>query len=128
MSPRRHHLNRLDGLGAGRELGRPGRVVVDPQDVRNNVRILLRGKAARRCLRHHGGDHLVEIAEPELPTFFIRGATCIKSLEEIRQFLNEHNLHFGMKIEEGEDGELFLVDERSREGAAAEQSADATLE
>ena len=52
----------------------------------------------------------------------------IKSLEEIRQFLNEHNLHFGMKIEEGEDGELFLVDERSREGAAAEQSADATLE
>lgn len=52
----------------------------------------------------------------------------IKSLEEIRQFLNEHNLHFGMKIEEGEDGELFLVDERSREGAAAEQSADAMLE
>ena len=31
----------------------------------------------------------------------------IKSLEEIRQFLNEHNLHFGMKLEEGEDGELF---------------------
>lgn len=27
--------------------------------------------------------HLVEIAEPELPTFFIRGASCIKSLEEI---------------------------------------------
>ncbi len=52
----------------------------------------------------------------------------IKSLEEIRQFLNEHNLHFGMKIEEGEDGELFLIDERSRESAAAEQSADATLE
>ncbi|HEY0673511.1 MAG TPA: DNA-directed RNA polymerase subunit alpha [Longimicrobiales bacterium] len=51
----------------------------------------------------------------------------IKSLEEIRQFLNEHNLHFGMKIEEGEDGELFLIDDRSREGAAAEQSADATF-
>jgi DNA-directed RNA polymerase subunit alpha len=50
----------------------------------------------------------------------------IKSLEEIRQFLNEHNLHFGMKIEEGEDGELFLIDDRSREGAAAEYSADAT--
>jgi DNA-directed RNA polymerase subunit alpha len=50
----------------------------------------------------------------------------IKSLEEIRQFLNEHNLHFGMKIEEGEDGELFLIDDRSREGAAAELSADAT--
>ena len=27
--------------------------------------------------------HLVEIAEPELPTFFIRGASCIHSLEEI---------------------------------------------
>jgi DNA-directed RNA polymerase subunit alpha len=52
----------------------------------------------------------------------------IKSLEEIRQFLNEHNLHFGMKIEEGEDGELFLIDERSREGAAAEFGADITRE
>jgi DNA-directed RNA polymerase subunit alpha len=52
----------------------------------------------------------------------------IKSLEEIRQFLNEHNLHFGMKIEEGEDGELFLIDDRSREGAAAELSADAARE
>ena len=27
--------------------------------------------------------HLVEMAEPQLPTFFIRGASCIKSLEEI---------------------------------------------
>jgi 4-hydroxy-3-methylbut-2-enyl diphosphate reductase len=27
--------------------------------------------------------HLVEIAEPELPTFFIRGASCITSFEEI---------------------------------------------
>ncbi|MCU0750815.1 MAG: 4-hydroxy-3-methylbut-2-enyl diphosphate reductase [Akkermansiaceae bacterium] len=27
--------------------------------------------------------HLVEMAEPELPTFFIRGASCIRSLEEI---------------------------------------------
>lgn len=52
----------------------------------------------------------------------------IKSLEEIRQFLNEHNLHFGMKIEEGEDGELFLIDDRSREGATAELSADAARE
>lgn len=33
----------------------------------------------------------------------------IKSLEEIRQFLSEHDMHFGMKLEEGEDGELFLV-------------------
>jgi DNA-directed RNA polymerase subunit alpha len=35
----------------------------------------------------------------------------IKSLEEIRQFLNEHNLHFGMKLEAGEDGELYLVEQ-----------------
>lgn len=27
--------------------------------------------------------HLVEMAEPKVPTFFIRGASCIKSLEEI---------------------------------------------
>ena len=53
----------------------------------------------------------------------------IKSLEEIRQFLNEHNLHFGMKLEEGEDGELFLIDERStREQSAAEAGADAAGE
>jgi DNA-directed RNA polymerase subunit alpha len=43
----------------------------------------------------------------------------IKSLEEIRQFLNEHNLHFGMKLEEGEAGELFLVGEGPGEGAEA---------
>lgn len=30
--------------------------------------------------------HLVEIAEPEVPTFFIRGASCIRSLEEIVHF------------------------------------------
>ena len=48
----------------------------------------------------------------------------IKSLEEIRQFLNEHNLHFGMKLEEGEDGELFLVDDRSREMPPAEAAVD----
>lgn len=33
----------------------------------------------------------------------------IKSLEEIRQFLGEHEMHFGMKLEDGEDGEIFLV-------------------
>jgi DNA-directed RNA polymerase subunit alpha len=43
----------------------------------------------------------------------------IKSLEEIRQFLNEHNLHFGMKLEEGEGGDLFLV-EQGRGSDAAE--------
>ncbi|HSH46387.1 MAG TPA: DNA-directed RNA polymerase subunit alpha [Longimicrobiales bacterium] len=41
----------------------------------------------------------------------------VKSLEEIRQFLAEHNLHFGMRLERGEDEELYLVD-----GAAAEES------
>ncbi|MGQ0561403.1 MAG: DNA-directed RNA polymerase subunit alpha C-terminal domain-containing protein, partial [Gemmatimonadota bacterium] len=53
----------------------------------------------------------------------------IKSLEEIRQFLNEHNLHFGMKLEEGEDGELFLIDERTtRTEPVAEASAESARE
>ncbi len=34
--------------------------------------------------------HLVEIAEPELPTFFIRGASCITSLEEIVHYDLHH--------------------------------------
>ncbi|MGH7448861.1 MAG: DNA-directed RNA polymerase subunit alpha [Longimicrobiales bacterium] len=34
----------------------------------------------------------------------------VKSLEEIRQFLNEHNLHFGMKLENAEDGDLYLIE------------------
>lgn len=34
--------------------------------------------------------HLVEIAEPEVPTFFIRGADCIKSLEEIIHYDLHH--------------------------------------
>lgn len=45
----------------------------------------------------------------------------IKSLEEIRQFLNEHNLHFGMQLERGEDGEMFLVENGASE---AEVPAD----
>lgn len=45
----------------------------------------------------------------------------IKSLEEIRQFLKDQSLHFGMKLEEGEDGELYLLDQvHSPESAAAE--------
>jgi DNA-directed RNA polymerase subunit alpha len=44
----------------------------------------------------------------------------IKSLEEIRQFLNEHNLHFGMKLEKGEDGDLYLIE--------GEQAAEASAE
>ncbi len=42
----------------------------------------------------------------------------IKSLEEIRQFLNEQNLQFGMKLEEGEDGEMYLVDQELPETAS----------
>ena len=34
--------------------------------------------------------HLVEIAEPELPTFFIRDATCIRSLEKIVHYDLHH--------------------------------------
>jgi hypothetical protein len=51
----------------------------------------------------------------------------VKSLEEIRQFLAEHNLHFGMQLESGEDGELYLVDEAAvpegAESAVAEEEA-----
>jgi DNA-directed RNA polymerase subunit alpha len=48
----------------------------------------------------------------------------VKSLEEIRQFLAEHNLHFGMKLEEGDSGELYLVDESPDEAAeVAEEEA-----
>ena len=45
----------------------------------------------------------------------------IKSLEEIRQFLNEHSLHFGMQLERGDDGEMFLVENGTSE---AEVPAD----
>jgi DNA-directed RNA polymerase alpha subunit len=44
----------------------------------------------------------------------------IKSLEEIRQFLNEHNLHFGMKLEQGEDGDLYLIEGERAADAGAE--------
>ena len=33
-----------------------------------------------------------------------------KSLKEISDFLNEHDLRFGMKLEEGEDGRLFFME------------------
>jgi DNA-directed RNA polymerase subunit alpha len=49
----------------------------------------------------------------------------IKSLEEIRQFLNEHNLHFGMKLEDGEGGEIYLVEQKgSGEGAEVALEAE----
>lgn len=46
-----------------------------------------------------------------------------KSLEEIRQFLEEHELEFGLQLEQGEDGELYRVDgaEAPAEVAGAEE-------
>jgi DNA-directed RNA polymerase subunit alpha len=40
-----------------------------------------------------------------------------KSLTEITAFLDEHELHFGMKLKFGEDGQLFMVDENAGEPA-----------
>jgi DNA-directed RNA polymerase subunit alpha len=47
----------------------------------------------------------------------------VKSLEEIRQFLAEHDLHFGMQLETSEDGELYLVEDGGDPGepVAAEE-------
>lgn len=39
-----------------------------------------------------------------------------KSLREIVEFLGEHGLRFGMKLEEGEDGNFFLLDDESDSG------------
>ena len=47
----------------------------------------------------------------------------IKSLEEIRQFLHEHDLHFGMQLEEGEGGEMFVVSEADAGEAQATNGA-----
>ncbi len=38
-----------------------------------------------------------------------------KSLKEISDFLQEHDLRFGMKLEEGEDGQLFFVEGETAE-------------
>ncbi len=48
----------------------------------------------------------------------------VKSLEEIRQFLSQHELHFGIQLEENEDGELFMVDNGPGQPAAMTESAD----
>jgi DNA-directed RNA polymerase subunit alpha len=48
----------------------------------------------------------------------------VKSLEEIRQFLSEHSLHFGMRLESGEDGELYLVDEGDAPAGAGSAVAE----
>lgn len=45
-----------------------------------------------------------------------------KSLKEIADFLEEHKLRFGMQLEEGEDGQLYFVEEgSSTETAGAEE-------
>lgn len=44
-----------------------------------------------------------------------------KSLKEIEDFLEEHGLRFGMKLEDGEDGRIFLVEE---EPEAAETESE----
>jgi hypothetical protein len=44
-----------------------------------------------------------------------------KSLQEIEDFLAEHNLRFGMQVTRGSDGQLFFVD---GEEAGASSSED----
>ena len=39
-----------------------------------------------------------------------------KSLMEIHEFLDEHGLRFGMKMQRGEDGQLFHVEEGTPAG------------
>ena len=44
-----------------------------------------------------------------------------KSLKEILDFLDEQGLHFGMSLRQGDDGQLFLVDEDPVEPAEANE-------
>jgi DNA-directed RNA polymerase subunit alpha len=44
-----------------------------------------------------------------------------KSLKEISDFLEEHGLRFGMRLEEGEDGRLFFVEEEAETAEAGEE-------
>jgi len=44
-----------------------------------------------------------------------------KSLKEISDFLDEHGLHFGIGLRQGDDGQLFLVDEDPAEPAEANE-------
>ena len=47
-----------------------------------------------------------------------------KSLQEIQDFLAEHNLRFGMQLKEGDDGRLFFVDGESAATPAGEGEAE----
>ena len=44
-----------------------------------------------------------------------------KSLKEISDFLEEHGLHFGMQLEQGEDGRLFFVEDEAEAAASGEE-------
>jgi len=44
-----------------------------------------------------------------------------KSLKEISDFLEEHSLRFGMRLEEGEDGRLFFVTDEAEAAAGGEE-------
>jgi DNA-directed RNA polymerase subunit alpha len=44
-----------------------------------------------------------------------------KSLKEIADFLEEHGLRFGMQLEEGDDGQLFFVEEELAEAAGGSE-------
>ena len=44
-----------------------------------------------------------------------------KSLKEISDFLEEHGLRFGMRLEEGDDGRLFFVEEEAETAEAGEE-------
>ena len=46
-----------------------------------------------------------------------------KSLEEIRQFLQDRDLRFGLELEEGEAGELYVVETSGNSDEAAEAAA-----
>ncbi len=47
-----------------------------------------------------------------------------KSLKEISDFLDEHGLRFGMRLQQGDDGTLFFLDEGEREIAEAAEHED----
>jgi len=43
-----------------------------------------------------------------------------KSLQEIQEFLDEQGLRFGMQLEEGDEGQLFFIEDEAEEMADAE--------
>lgn len=48
----------------------------------------------------------------------------VKSLEEIRQFLAAHELNFGLQLEEGEDGELYMVESSAQSAEPVEEEQE----